>query len=100
MTVIDLTTQATIKPKRMQGFCRCQQVNCIEETRQLECQQCGRVIDPFDWLWKQALNQESAVFDVKRVRAEHERLVAEVDDLKRQRRNLKAQIKRAKETAE
>jgi hypothetical protein len=95
MNVIDLTTAVGLLPKRRDGHCRCQQVRVIEQTRMLECQKCARVIDPFDFVWQQAQKQHRSVFNIQCSRDEVNRLQAEVEDLKRQKRNLKSCINRA-----
>jgi hypothetical protein len=97
VSVIDLLTHSSIKTKRRDlssRLCRCQQVTVNEQTRMLSCQQCERVIDPFDWLYKQGQQQERAAFDVQQKRSESERLNKEIEELKRVKRNLQAQIKR------
>ena len=96
MTIIDLNTQMSLKPVRTQGFCRCQRVFVDKQTRMLRCQKCDRVIDPFDYLWQQAIMQEGEAMSLKGARHEHERLDKEIEELKRQKRNLQAQVRRLK----
>ena len=93
--VIDLSRTTKLTPKRKTGFCRCARVFVVEQTRMLECQDCGKVIDPFDFMMQEAKKQNSHVYQISHLKHEKEKLIDEVEDLKRQRRNLKAQVKRA-----
>lgn len=100
MAVIKLATVVGLLPKRRDWRCTCQQVHVIEHTRMLECQKCQRVIDPFDFLWQQAQKQQRSVFDIRCTQDEVQRLKAEIADLKREKRNLMASIKRHKPRTE
>lgn len=93
--VINLASSLRLEPKRSEKFCRCARVFVVEDTRMLECQSCGKIIDPFDFLMKEARQQQSFVFEVSHLKNERKRLEKEVDDLKRIRRNLKSQVSRA-----
>lgn len=98
MAVIDLCTVTTVSVRKKSARqCRCMTVVCDEQTRMLECRQCGRVIDPFDWIWKVGQQQDRMVFDSQALRTLRDQLADEIGELKKERTNLKAQIKRAKE---
>jgi len=62
----------------------------------LQCQSCEKIIDPFDFLMREAKQQQSFVFQVGHLKHERDQLHKEVEELKRVRRNLKAQVKRAR----
>ncbi len=94
MTVIDLTLTTKLKPERKKTACRCARVVVLEYSRMLECQNCGATIDPFDFLWKQAQVQQNSAFDITIKRQEIERLSSEIDELKKVKHNLKAQVRR------
>lgn len=94
MTVIDLGITPRLEPKRKGGVCQCLSVYTVEATRMLECRSCGAVIDPFDFLWNEARKQENIAFSVRHLRNEQKRMQAEVEALKKQRANLKAQVRR------
>lgn len=93
--VISFPTSINLIPKRAEVFCRCSQVFVIEKTRMLECQKCGKVIEPFDFLYEQAKKQQNKVFSIEHARHELKQLTKEVEELKRKKRNLKASINRA-----
>jgi hypothetical protein len=70
-----------------------------ETMRALQCKRCKQVIDAFDFLSRWARNEESLVSQVAELEARRKRLVAEIDELRRQERNAKARLSRAgKET--
>ena len=94
--VINLSSSLRLKPKRSSKFCRCNRVFVVEDTRMLECQSCGKIIDPFDFLMKEAKQQQLFVFEVSHLKNERDRLQKEVGELKQVKRNLKAQVKRAR----
>lgn len=92
--VIDLTRGANVLPKKSKVFCRCIQVFVDEHTRALECQSCGKIIDPFDYMMGIANKHQRALWSTEILRDEEAKLQKEVDELKRQKRNLKSQVKR------
>ena len=99
MGIINIATARTLTPKRKQPGCRCYSVTVDEQTRMLECDKCHRVIDPFDFLFEWAKREQSNVFNINQRRREIKRLGEEIAELKRQRRNLKAQVARLKSKA-
>ena len=92
--IFDLTTKLKLEPKRSEQFCRCLCVFVVERTRMLECQDCQKVIDPFDYLMKQATKQQSTAFSIRNAKYEMNRLNGEVEELKRVKRNLQSQVNR------
>lgn len=94
MTIIDLALATSLKPQRKNTACRCTRVIVLEHTRMLECQNCGAAIEPFDYLWKQAQSQQNSAFDIMKKRQEIDKLSSEIEELKKSKRNLQAQVKR------
>lgn len=74
--------------------CRCSRVFVVEHTRMLECRECSAVIDPFDFLFKEAQRQSSIHSGLKQKLDESDRLREEIAELKRVKRNLQAQKNR------
>ena len=96
-TVVDFSVGQDLKKKpREYNFCRCNQVLVNDHTRMLECQHCGKVIDPFDYIWRQANNQERNVFAVRHKKDEIKKFNDEIEELKRVKRNLQGQVNRLK----
>lgn len=83
-------------PKKKQPGCRCVSVFVVEQTRTVECQKCGRVMDPFDYLFVQAKWQDHVDLTIKILAAERNRLEKVVDGLKRQEKNIKGRLAAAK----
>lgn len=81
--------------RRRKGYCEHIPVYVVEETRMLECRSCGAMVDPFDYMWKWACKGTRLTDGIKHLEGELRRMNAELEDLKRQRANLKAQIRRA-----
>lgn len=66
------------------------------DNRSVECRTCGAVVDAFDALLNISGDWERVASWVKRAREEKRELIESIDDLKRQRRNLDAQVQRRK----
>ncbi len=80
--------------KKSEVYCSCISVFVVEQTRALECQKCGKILNAFEYCKRIAKKQNNVYLGVKILLREKEILYDEVEDLKRQRKNLKAQIKR------
>lgn len=65
-----------------------------EKFRVLECERCGAIIDPFDYLMKIARDNDMYWNMKQEYRKQATELAAKVEELKREERNLKARIKR------
>ena len=82
----------TLKHKK--GYCRHPHVLACEKTRMLVCEKCGAIIDPFDFMWEWGCGDRNLEHIRKRLMEEVIQLDAELKELKRQERNVKARIKR------
>lgn len=67
----------------------------IDDDKVLTCRDCGKEVSATDVLWAMANRWGNMEYEMRRLRLTLADLRDEVDDLKRQRRNLRAQIKRA-----
>lgn len=76
-------------------FIKCKIVHVDEHNRLLECKECGRAIDPFDYLWQWAVEGDRRMADLKHVTDEIRVKNNELYDLKRQISNAKSQLRRA-----
>ena len=94
---LNIADYAAIRTKKTHKACRHKSIICDDHTRQIECQSCGKILDPFDWIFRQGVEQEKAVFDLQHIRHETQIAMDEFADLSRQKRNLQAQVKRLKE---
>lgn len=83
-----------LKVKRNKnGFCH-HQFTIHIETRTVTCKKCGSLIDSFDAIVHISSRWEVYANDLKHRREEAIKLHDELKDLKRQKRNLKASIRR------
>ncbi|MER2492333.1 hypothetical protein [Catenovulum sediminis] len=96
MNVIDFKHQVRLTPKKAFHACMHSAVFVVEHSRNLECRKCGKVIDPFDFLLKEAQKQQNTIFDIRGLISEKEKLSQEVEGLKSEKRNIQAQIRRLK----
>jgi hypothetical protein len=95
--IVNFQPGAEITPKRSEKhFCSHLKVFVVEHSRCLECQLCGATIDPFDFLWKWANRRLNFHQTQQALKDESKALRVEIEDLKRQERNIKSRIKRAK----
>ncbi len=99
MTVIDISkakrdSEPKLKPNEKFGRCRCRLFYVDNYSRTLECRECGKVSDPFDFLMKEATHQQNTVFDISHMKEEQKRLKTDIEELKRVKCNLQAQVKR------
>lgn len=87
------------EPKRGGIITGCSHANVWvldDETKRVECRHCGAFIDPHAVLLRFATRDWQFMHTMKSLHAEKKRLEAEIDDLKRQKSNLSAQIRRRK----
>jgi hypothetical protein len=66
------------------------------DNKVLECEQCGFIYTPWEYVMKLAKSEDRVFTHLHRASQEKNRLQAEVEDLKRQVKNVKAQLRRAK----
>ncbi len=76
--------------------CRHDSTRLNATTREVTCKECLAKLDPFDQLLKISREWDRYVGWVKHTRATRHDIEQEVEQLKRERANLRAQIKRAK----
>lgn len=88
------TPPLTVKPNREYCAGRCRRVFVVEKTRTLQCRDCKRIIEPFDYLMQRAQECDRRIYDLSGLDAEIRMRRAERDDLKREVDNLKAQRRR------
>lgn len=81
-------------PRHRKGYCCHSHVTVCEKTRMLECQNCGAIIDPFDFMWEWACKDRNLQYVRKELKKDIERLSTQLKELKRQERNTKARIRR------
>lgn len=90
------SNRLSAKPKRMPSYCRHPQVLVCEKTRMLECEKCGKVVDPYDYLWDWAIQEKNVEWEVTHLKAEIKRLTQELAALKKDERNTRSRLKRLK----
>lgn len=81
---------------------KCKHPVCtLDETIRLcVCSDCGARIEPFDWLVEHCGNDWTRYWDIHiRVRKDISRLAVEREDMRREVKNLKAQVNRWRATA-
>jgi hypothetical protein len=93
--VIEFKVGARITPKRQDRFCRHQHVLVVQATRKLECEHCGAVVEPFDFMWEWANRRLNLEYSRNRLKEQIKRLEKRLEALKREERNVKARISRA-----
>lgn len=99
--ILQLRAKLTANPcSREQQFCRHAHITVVEERRLLCCTDCGLWIEPLTYLMGWANKDWAAEQIANHWDEEARRLCNEVQELKRVRRNLKAQIRRLKQQAE
>ncbi len=97
---IQLRTHLTSKQQsREQRYCHHPHITVVEETRLLFCQDCELWIEPFTYMMGWANRDWAAERVAKGWEEDTKRLCEEVLELKRVRRNIKAQIRRLKQKA-
>lgn len=99
VNVVDFAKLRTISMKRRRkriAHCRCLGVWVDEQTRFLECKNCGASVDPFDYVLLWAKKEESLTFELSSLKKEVHTLQKTKELLKSEVVNLKAQKRRAK----
>lgn len=90
---LDLT-RIPARPVRNEGFCRHKYVLVDEKTRTLECDACGQVIDPYDFMWEWAIGDRKLEITKQALKDEVTRLRQEVENLKREEQNARTRLRR------
>ena len=73
-------------------FCDHPAVRLDDHSRSMECTQCGAVLDPFDFLRRNAMTLQRAWRDHKYVKGQLDELNKRVGELKKEERRIKARI--------
>ena len=86
-----------LEPKRVETYCvnHCQRVLVCEQTRDLECQDCGRTIEAFDWMWKLACEGRTHLDFAKRAQEERKVAFNELEAVKEALKSERAKLRRA-----
>ncbi len=77
------------------GYCKHVHVHLDPKTRTASCADCKDELDLFRVLMEYARHERNFQYGLKMSRAERDTLQREVDELKRQRTNLRAGVRRA-----
>ena len=91
------TAPFPLTAKREWSYCpgRCKRVYVVEKTRMLECQDCKRTLDPFDYLMRWASEGDRRLGALKELDANLAKKNAELTELKNSVANAKSQLRRA-----
>ena len=86
-----------VKPKTFeQKHCSHVQVLVDESTQMIECCSCGVILTPFEYVMRWATKETRYINNIKYLKVEQQQLESEIKDLKRQKTNLKSQVRRSK----
>jgi hypothetical protein len=77
-------------------LCRHPAINVDERERTIRCRQCESLVDPFDWILGQVRSACRDLGWIKHLKTERGQLHAELADIKRQVKNAKAALRRAR----
>lgn len=86
----------TLRPDRGACIRRCRRVVCDEKTRTLECQDCKRTIDPWDYLAQWAREGDRRCSALKEMDVTITKKQQEIERLKMDLQNIKQQVRRAR----
>ena len=91
------TERFTIKKKTFrETTCRHGHTTINEKRRLVECDACGTCIEPYDYIYMVAKREVSIRYDIKSLLAERAELRRQIERLKKDKHNVKAQINRLK----
>lgn len=80
--------------KKPEKYCNCVRVLINRHERELYCQDCDRVLDPFDFMVSAAEKDYNFYYRTKERYKEYENLNKTIKKLKNEERNIKARIRR------
>lgn len=83
-------------PKRWTRFCTHGRITLDEHQRLVNCAECGAVLDPFQFLLKQADLLQRAWANHRMAAAKVEELNTSISNLKTEEKRLKGRVARAK----
>ena len=84
-------------PKRYTRFCTHGRITLDEHQRLVNCADCGAVLDPFQFLLKQADLLQRAWDNYRMASRKVEELNTSISNLQTEEKRLKARVRRAKE---
>lgn len=84
--------------KRFTRFCTHGRITLDEHNRLVNCADCAAVLDPFQFLMKQADLLQRAWDNYRMASRKVEELSTSISNLKTEEKRLKARVQRAKET--
>lgn len=87
-------TPLPITTEKVENECQCYAFTIVEASRMLVCKACGRVTDPFDYIWERAVKDEQYEFQARLLWEEAQETRKQLEVLRRQEQNVKARIKR------
>ena len=97
--VVELGKNIMLEPvKSKYTGCKHLKILVVEDTRLLECSDCGKAIDPFDHLLRYANGQQRIVWNLKHVKIELKEIQEKIVVLKKDKINLQAQVNRLKKS--
>ena len=82
-----------------QRRCRHRRVFVAAAQRMLECQDCGAMVDPFDFLWETAHEETSLKAEVEGLKAKRDALKKEVAELVGERTTMVVKAAKARREA-
>jgi len=77
------------------NLCRHPQMVLDEHLRQLSCEKCGKVIDPYEYVAFMANSENRLSVSVNLLKKEERALQEKIEALKREHKNLKARVNTA-----
>jgi hypothetical protein len=98
MKVVDFTRKQQFKmgDEKISNWRCAHSKSTIDELRRLiVCDNCGQHFEPFDYILKIAEKDIRLRNDIKYLSEQGKQLHEEIQELKRERRNIKSQINRA-----
>jgi len=92
-----------LKFKKIKKLCSHYRILVDVETRTIECEQCGAIVDPFDFLYRIAKEQldlderkKILQLDIDKLKQETTDRLVKIEELKKEERNVKARLRRFK----
>lgn len=83
-----------LSPQRQKAFCPHYQVIADQETRQVYCERCGAILDPFEFIYRSACMEDCHFSNLSMIKVEIKKLQEQQQELTKQINNLKSQRRR------
>ena len=85
----------SLRTKGYGRYCSHRRVGFDKNERRVECDGCGKVLDPFDWLANTLVGDwDHYTYELRQMKSAAERARNELEELKRRERNARARVKR------